>query len=471
MSTRSHDWIDESLTPLPAGRIHRLLEKPRSQWTANDMVRLVQDHGVRTIALMHVGADGWLKTLDFSPRDQEHLRDILAAGERADGSSLFAETGIKAGASDIVLKPRVSSAFFDPFSPYPCLAFLCEHRGRDGQPLPQSPDTIVRRAQERVKKETGVELLALGEVEYFLGKQAEEGDIYGSDDQGYHATAPFVFGERLRREAMAILAEIGVLVKYGHSEVGYIEASEADGHIWEQHEIELGLRPLPDAAEAVVLTQWVLRHLAHAHGMRCSFDPILMKGHAGSGMHFHMSPYRDRKHLGGIGADGKLGDEARWLIGGLVTLGGALMAFGNRSEDSFVRLTQGKEAPNIISWGQFNRQALVRLPIQAFDDKGTAVTPPTIEFRLPDGSVQPYFLLAAIGQAMVHGRRLDGLDALLEKTQATNGSLGKGGASVPRNFSEVAASLKENAAPIGEGGVFPEGLVEALLAQLSTASS
>ena len=121
MSANPHDWIDESLTPLPAGRVHRLLGKPRSQWSANDMVRLVQDHGVRTIALMHVGADGWLKTLDFAPRDQDHLRDILAAGERADGSSLFAETGIKAGASDIVLRPRVNSAFFDPFSPYPAL--------------------------------------------------------------------------------------------------------------------------------------------------------------------------------------------------------------------------------------------------------------------------------------------------------------------------------------------------------------
>jgi glutamine synthetase len=466
MKLQRPSWIDESLTPLPAGRIRRLLDKPRSQWTAHDMVRLVQDHGVRTIALMHVGSDGWLKTLDFVPLDQEHLRDILAGGERADGSSLFADTGIQAGASDIVLRPRIASAFFDPFSPYPCLAFLCEHYGRDGRPLPQSPDTVVRRAFQCLYDETGVELLALGEVEYFLGKRAEEEDVYGSHDRGYHATSPFVFGEGLRREAMAILGEIGVHVKYGHSEVGYIEASEADGHIWEQHEIELALRPLPDAAEAVVLTQWVLRNLAHAHGLRCSFDPILRAGHAGSGMHFHLSPTRDGIHLGGVGKDGDLAEEARWLIGGLVTLGGALMAFGNRSEESFVRLSQGKEAPRAITWGRFNRHALVRLPIQAVSEDGRVVTPPTIEFRLPDGSVQPYLLLAGMAQAMLHGRSLQNLDEVLVSTDASRRRDEGTGAGVPRTAAEVAEALQRHAAALNAGGVFAEGMIDAMTAHL-----
>jgi glutamine synthetase len=464
MNSTPRHWIDEGRTPLPAGRVRRFLGKPSSQWTIHDMVRVVQDNGVRTIALMHVGSDGCLKTLDFAPRSQEHLREILAAGERADGSSLFPDTGIKADASDIVLRPRIDSAFFDPFSPYPTLAFVCQHRGRDGSPLPQSPDTIVRRAFDRVRELTGVELLALGEVEFFLGKRAEESDVYGTHDRGYHATAPFVFGERLRREALAILTEIGVSVKYGHSEVGYIEASETDGHIWEQHEIELALRPLPDAAEGVVLTQWVLRHLAHLHGMPCSFDPILRAGHAGSGMHFHFSPFKDKKHLGGTDDSGTLSPQARWLIGGFVTMGGALMAFGNRSEDSFLRLSQGKEVPSSITWGRFNRHALVRIPIQAVSEDGSAVTPPTIEFRLADGSVQPYLLLAAAAQAMIHGKSLKELDTILTSSAASDGE-GEG-AAVPQNFAQVADALERFAPALEEGEVFPAGLTESMLAQL-----
>jgi glutamine synthetase len=63
--------------------------------------------------------------------------------------------------------------------------------------------------------------------------------------------------------------------------------------------------------------------------------------------------------------DGSLSESAAWLIGGLVQLGEALMAFGNRVEDSFARLVQGKEAPNTIVWGEFDRNALVRLPVVA----------------------------------------------------------------------------------------------------------
>ena len=101
-------------------------------------------------------------------------------------------------------------AFIDPFASLPTLVLMCGHAGRDGTPLPQSPDTILRRACDLLREETGIELWALGEVEYYLGKRWDETDIYGADDRGYHATSPFVFGQGLRRQALGILADIGV---------------------------------------------------------------------------------------------------------------------------------------------------------------------------------------------------------------------------------------------------------------------
>ncbi|MFN8587248.1 MAG: glutamine synthetase [Candidatus Eisenbacteria bacterium] len=410
---------DRAEQVIPARRLERVFGKHAHEWTVDELVALVKEHSIRIVSLMHVGGDGWLKTLDFVPLSDAHLRDVLEGGERADGSSIFAGSGIRAGASDILLRPRVSSAFLDPFSKVPALVLLCSHAGRDGAPLPESPDTIARAAFARVREAFGVELHALGEVEYFLAKRTSEEDFYGADDRGYHASSPFVFGERLRRTALTVLAEIGVPIKYGHSEVGYIPASPEDDSIWEQHEIEMALAPLPDAADAVVLTQWVLRNLAHQSGMRASFDPILRRGHAGSGLHFHFSPVRDGVHLGGRDAQGVLGDPARRLIAGLVTHGGALMAFGNRVEGSFVRLTQGKEAPTAIAWGEFDRHALVRLPIVASTPDGRAVSAPTIEFRLPDGSAHPHLLLAGVAQAMVAAQATRDLDALLERTAST----------------------------------------------------
>ena len=453
---------------LPAGRLERLLGKRPAHWTLDDLVEAFSRTGARLVALMHVGDDGWLKTLDFVPRDGAHLRAVLTGGERADGSSLFRGMGIRTEASDILLRPRLDTAFLDPFARVPTLALLCDHAGRDGRPLPESPTTLLRAAHARVLHETGVDLHALGEVEYFLGRRRVEADIYGADDRGYHAASPFVFGEALRREALLHLADLGVPVKYGHSEVGYVEASPADGAagmIWEQHEIELALTPLPAAADAVLLTQWVLRNLAHAAGMLVSFAPILMAGHPGSGLHVHLAPVRDGEQRGGRNASGQLHDEAEWLIAGLVQLGGALMAFGNREDGSFVRLTQGKEAPNTICWGEFDRKALVRLPITVTTAAGETVAPPTVEFRLPDGSAHPHLLMAGLAQAMLHGRATPERRAVLELTRSGR-SAASTAAAVPRSFTAIAAELRRHRAALEAGGVFPPHVLDAVLGRL-----
>jgi glutamine synthetase len=444
---------------LPACRLAVLIDKPPDRWTLDDLVQLVARLGVRLVALMHVGGDGTLKTLDFVPRDDCHLRQILTAGERADGSSVFSGKGISVGASDIVLRPRLSTAFLDPFAAQPTLVVLAAHHGRDGAPLPQSPDTIVRAADARLRREAGVELQALCEVEFFLGKHPEEADIYASSDRGYHASSPFVFGEAVRRQALVVLSEIGVPVKYGHSEVGHINADEVDARMWEQHEIELALQGLPQAAESVLLTEWVLRNLAHQHGMRCSFEPILRKGHAGSGMHVHLSPVAGGAHLRHTSPDGQLTREAKWLIAGLVQLAGALMAFGNRSQNSFIRLLQAKEAPNSVTWGRFDRRALIRLPLVATDEHGRPVSPETVEFRLPDGSAHPHLLLAGVAQAMLHGKAAANLDDLLERTATQHGEH-PSGFSVPKSFAEVAQAVAAARPALEAGGVFPADYID-----------
>ncbi len=452
---------DRAERVIPARRLERVFAKRAHEWSVDDLVALVKDHSIRIVSLMHVGGDGWLKTLDFVPLSDAHLRDVLEGGERADGSSIFAGSGIRAGASDILLRPRLASAFLDPFSKVPALVLMCSHAGRDGAPLPESPDTIARAAFARVRETLGVELHALGEVEYFLAKRTSPEDFYGADDRGYHASSPFVFGEKLRRTALTVLAEIGVRIKYGHSEVGYIPASPDDDSIWEQHEIEMALAPLPDAADAVVLAQWVLRNLAHQGGMRASFDPIMRRGHAGSGLHFHFSPVRDGAHLGGRDSSGTLSEPARQLIAGLVTHGGALMAFGNRVEGSFVRLTQGKEAPTAVAWGEFDRHALVRLPIVASTPDGRAVSAPTIEFRLPDGSAHPHLLLAGVAQAMVDARGTRDMDALLERTASARVKESPGAApSLPKSRADIAALLAGSRAMLEAGAVFPARMLE-----------
>jgi glutamine synthetase len=449
-----HDQSSSGLDPSEA-RLDEDVGAPRTEWSSDTLVDVFRDRRLRVLSLMHVGGDGWPRTLDFVPRDDVHLRDVLEAGERADGSSLFPGMGIPVGASDIVLRPRLGTGFVDPFAEVPTLVVLCGHEDRHGAPLPQSPDTIVRRAFARCREETGIELHALGEVEYFLGKRSEERDVYGEADRGYHAASPFVFGQPLRRQALLSLAEMGVGVKYAHSEVGYVEPLEGQGLIWEQHEIELALAPLPEAADAIVLTQWVVRNLAQRSGYRCTTDPMVMAGHPGNGLHVHLAPCRD-----GV-AERRIGEPARRLIAGLVRHGAGLMAFGNRDDASYLRLGQGLEAPGSVFWGDSDRRALVRIPVVAAAVDGRAA-PPTVEFRLPDGSALPHLLMAGIAQAMVAARDVDDLDGLLERTSRDSADA----TPVPRGFDQAADALAADQRPLEAGGVFPDGLIENAIATL-----
>jgi glutamine synthetase len=455
--------MDDRATVPPVNKLEQLLGKAAANWTVEDLLRLCLDQEIRMVSLMHVGGDGWLKTLDFVPGDEPHFRNVLAGGERADGSSLFGASGIQVGASDILLRPRIESAFMDPFAEFPVLVLLCSHYSRRGQPLPESPDTIVRRSYERLKEVTGVDLQAHAEVEFYLGKRREDSDFYGADDHGYHAASPFVFGEALRRDALMILAEMGIPIKYGHAEVGFIESGSQNDRVWEQHEIELALQPLPQAAESVVLTQWVLRNLAQRRGLKCSFAPVLVKGHAGSGMHFHLSPMMNGEYLAPMGDDSELGSAAKWLIGGLVTHGGMLMAFGNRADSSMLRLAQAKEAPNAVTWGRYNRKALVRLPIVARDEHGRQVAPQTIEFRLPDGSAHPHLLLAGIAQAMASATTLTDLDEWIERTSTElNGAAAKM-PPIPKSGKEIAECVSDQRDVLEAGDVFPARMLDMLI--------
>lgn len=460
---------DEHLLVKSASILERAIAKPSRSWTEHDLAHAFVTLDLRQISLMHVAGDGKLKTLDFVPRDHNHFLQILRYGERADGSSLFPGSGITAGASDIVLRPRVQSAFVDPFSQEGTLAILCGHAARGGEPLPQSADTIAHKAYERLLSTAGFELHALGEIEYFIGHKLTGKHDERLEDRGYHAASPFVFGQELRRRALTILSEIGVPVKYGHSEVGFAAAANGADLTWEQHEIELALAPLPFAADCVALTQWVLRNLAREYEMEISFEPVVRKGHAGSGMHFHMAPVIDEQYLSVIDGKREVSESAELLISGLLMHGCSLMAFGNRTSSSFVRLFQGKESPAAVTWGQFNRKALVRLPVTMQDSTGASAYPETVEFRLPDGSANPHLLLAGIAQAACAAHSMNNRRKFMESLRS-DAIKGDAARKIPTNSKEIAALLENDRVAYQAADVFPASLIDGEIARLKALS-
>ena len=391
--------------------------KRQSDFTRNDIIRAVQEHGIQMVNFMYPGGDGRLKTLNFIINDIEYLQTILTTGERVDGSSLF--PFIDAQSSDLYVIPRYRTAFIDPFSEIPTITMLCSFFDKDGKPLESAPEYTLAKACDEFKKATGLDFYAMGELEYYVAME-EQTDFPAVDQHGYHESEPFAKTNTFRTECMSYIAQTGGRIKYGHSEVGNFTL---DGLTYEQNEIEFLPVPAQEAADQLMLAKWVIRNLAYRKGYNVTFAPKITTGKAGSGLHIHMCLMNNGRNAM-LGPDLKLSDEARKMIAGLLTLAPSITAFGNTVPTSYFRLVPHQEAPTSICWGDRNRSVLVRVPLGWTTDADmSAVANPsekpakrvvgekqTVEIRSADGSANVYQLLAALAVACRYGFELD--DAL-----------------------------------------------------------
>lgn len=396
--------------------------------TKTQLIRYCKANKVEVLNFHYCGWDGRLKTLNFVIRDTEHLENLLEAGERVDGSSLF--PFIEAGKSDLYVIPRYRTAFRNPFTEVPTVDVLCQFFDRDGNPFESSSQYILHKASEAFKARTGLEMQAMGELEYYVVADAEE--LYPvADQKGYHESAPFCKYADLRVEAMRMITAAGGKVKYGHSEVGNFTK---DGRIYEQNEIEFTPVDIEDAADQLVIAKWIMQQLAYEYGVTINFDPKLSVGKAGSGLHVHCKFTKKGKAV--MTDRGELTDIAKMAIAGFMDAGTSLPAWGNPSRNSFERLVPNQEAPTSLCWSFSNRSALVRVPLGWTKDVDmSAIANPTekvtrrdfsdkqtFEWRASDATADIYLLMAALCCAARHG--ITSMPEALEVAKRTYVGLG-----------------------------------------------
>ncbi len=397
----------------------RRLSKPPSEWRRRDLVALCLDDGIRVLNFRYASLDGKLRELRLPVTDPGRLDRVLAAGERVDGSSLFPGL-FPTGSSDLYAVPVYRRAFLDPFAPDE-LNLLCRFAGPDGEPSPLTPDNLLADVADGLRVATGLDLLGLAEVEFYLVLDRPDARFAGKTQRSYHQSAPYLHGRPIVDEMLRRAAEILGRVKYAHSEVGYIERLESDepeldGKRVEQHELELDLLPVEDLGAWLPVVRWLVRAVADRHGASVTFVPKLDEGMAGSGLHHHLALERQGVNIVER-QDGGLSEEALAMIGGLLAHADSLTAFGNTVAASYLRLVPGQEAPTRIGWGERNRSSLIRVPLsfrtegrldRVFNPGEDGAYPddlarPTVEYRSPDGSAFVQLLLAAVTLAVRDG--------------------------------------------------------------------
>lgn len=466
---------------LNANDVVAYLQKPASEFTKADIINYIRNNEIRMVNFMYPGGDGKLKTLNFVINSLSYLDTILTCGERVDGSSLF--SFISASSSDLYVVPRFRTAFKDPFNEIPTLCMLASFFDKDGKPLESAPERTLAKATQAFREVTNMEFHAMGELEYYV-ITPDNGQFPAVDQKGYHESAPYAKTSEFRTMCMDYIARAGGQIKYGHSEVGNFSM---DGKVYEQGEIEFLPIAAEESADQLMIAKWVIRNLAYKMGLDVTFAPKITTGKAGSGLHIHMRIMKDGKNM--MTSGGKLSEQARTMIAGMMDVAPAITAFGNKNPTSYFRLVPHQEAPTNVCWGDCNRSVLVRVPLgwtsnmdmcheaNPLDVAANYDTSlkQTVEMRSPDGSADIYQLIAGLCVACRHGFEMKDALEVTDKTyvnynihDAENADRVAALKQLPDSCAASAECLEEYRKIFEEHGVFSPAMIDGIINQLKT---
>jgi len=464
----------------------RRLDKPPEEWQRADLVELCREDEIRVINFRYSSFDGKLRELRLPVNDLPYLDRILATGERVDGSSLYPGL-FDAGKSDLYVVPVYRWAYLNPWAEDE-LDIVCRFADSNGAPCASTPDNLVVAIADRIRKNLGVTLQALAELEFYLILERRDDRFTGKAQRNYHQSAPYLHGHAIVDEILRISSAVCGGVKYCHSEVGYIdrldsEDPELNGRRVEQYELEFNLLPIEDLSCWLTVVRWLVRVIADRHGASVTFVPKLDQGMAGSGLHLHLALEREGVNLMRT-EQGDLSTEALQLTGGVLRHAQSLSAFGNTVAASYLRLVPHQEAPTRICWGEHNRSTLIRIPLdfrteQRMDrtmnphESGkypSRSSRPTVEYRSPDGSAFSQPLLAAVALCVEDGLSSATSEDYARQLEvqgnifADNGSL-ESLDRLPASAVGAAARLREDRSFYETGG-FPARLIDLVLKKL-----
>jgi glutamine synthetase len=193
----------------------------------------------------------------------------------------------------------------------------------------------------------------------------------------------------LRNETIQALEKVGIPIEYHHHEVGP-----------SQHEIDMRFAPALEMADHTLTYRLIVKEIAAKNGVYATFMPKPIFGENGSGMHTHMSLFKDGRNQFFDESDTwHLSPTAKSYIAGLLTHAREISAVFAQWVNSYKRLVPGYEAPVYVAWSQRNRSALVRIPLY----KPGSEQATRAEIRCPDPACNPYLTFAALLHAGLEG--------------------------------------------------------------------
>ncbi|MDP3981557.1 MAG: type I glutamate--ammonia ligase [Chlamydiota bacterium] len=380
---------------------------------ANEVFDLIKERKVEIIDFKFLDFPGTWQ--HFSIPAYEMSSEVFEEGLGFDGSSIRGWQAIHC--SDMLVIPDSETAIIDPFSLPTTLSLICnivdpitkESYSRD-------PRNIALKAEAYLKS-TGIgDTSCFGpEAEFFIfdgirfDLNAHEAYYHIESDEGawntgvdtkpnlghkprfkegYFPVAPTDSQQNLRNEMIIEMEKAGIHVEKQHHEVA--TAGQA--------EIDLRYDTLTRMADKMMLYKYIVKNVALRNGKTATFMPKPLFGDNGSGMHTHISIWKDGKPTFAGDKYAGVSESCLYFIGGILKHAPAICAITNPTTNSYKRLVPGYEAPVNLAYSSRNRSASIRIPMYSNSPKSKR-----IEVRFPDPSCNPYLAFATMLMAGLDG--------------------------------------------------------------------
>ncbi|UTW54090.1 type I glutamate--ammonia ligase [Kordiimonas sp. SCSIO 12610] len=402
--------------------------------------------------------------------------DMLEEGFMFDGSSIAGWKAINE--SDMILMPDTNSVTIDPFTADVTLVIFCDIlEPATGQPYDRDPRSTAKKAEEYLKFSGVGDTAYFGpEPEFFVFDHVQfksdySGAMYKIDDVegpynsareydganyahrprvkgGYFPVAPVDSLVDVRGEMVKTMKEMGLTMDKHHHEVA---AS--------QHELGMAFSTLTSTADNVQIYKYATHQVAHTYGKTATFMPKPVAEDNGSGMHTHMSIWKEGNPLFAGNGYADLSEQALYYIGGIIKHAKAINAFTNPSTNSYKRLVPGFEAPVLLAYSSRNRSASCRIPYTA------SPKAKRVEIRFPDATANPYLAFAAMLMAGLDGieNRIHPGDAMDKDLYALPPEELKDVPTVAGSLREALEALDADREFLKKGDVFTDDQIDAYL--------
>jgi len=352
--------------------------------TKEEILKYIKENDVYFVEIWFTDILGYLKSFTITAHE---LEKAFEEGLGFDGSSVRGFTRIDE--SDMIAFPEPETFTILPWRPKDkkvarMFATIVEPSGR---PFEGDPRYVLKRVLERAKN-MGFTFYVGPELEFFYFKTSNPSPEV-LDWGGYFDLIPRDEAIDLRHQTVLMLEEMGIEVEFTHHEVAP-----------SQHEIDFRYAEALKMADTVMTARLAIKEVAYLNGVYATFMPKPLFGQNGSGMHVHMSLFKDGRNAFFDPNDKyHLSDTAKHFIAGLLKHAKEITLITNQWVNSYKRLVPGYEAPVYISWALKNRSDLIRVPMyKPGKEEATRV-----EYRAPDPACNPYLAFAVMLSAGLEG--------------------------------------------------------------------